>query len=113
MALIKYELKNDALLDVLYELVGRKYRSSGSFAFYLFYGSYDIPSKGSDLKWQGESEEIYSFLIGTICKVDQSYYPEKPKSGFLFPTFKDRSGDCQRIHLFQNSGDRIEKLFLP
>lgn len=112
MALTECGLKNDALLDVLYELVGERYHSSGPFAFYLFYGSYDVPLKGSDREWQGESEEVYSFLVCAVCRVDKNYNPEKPESGFLFPAFKDRSGDCHRIELFRNGGDTIEKLFL-
>lgn len=105
MTLLECGLKNDALLDVLYELVGERYHSSGPFAFYLFYGSYDVPLHGSDREWQGESEEVYSFLVCAVCKVDQDYNPEKPESGFLFPAFKDRSGDCDRIEIFRDGGD--------
>ncbi len=111
MALLDCGLKNDALLDVLYELVGDRYRSSEPFAFYLFYGNYDVPLHGSDREWQGESEDVYSFLVCAVCRVDQDYNPGKPESGFLFPTFRGRSGDCDRIEIFRDCGDALEKIF--
>lgn len=51
-ALNESELKNDALLEMFYEEVGRHYQRSGGFAVYVFHGGYDIPRKGTD----GESQ---------------------------------------------------------
>ncbi len=101
------ELKNDALLDVYYEWIGEHYRAEGDFAFFLFYGSYDVPLKGKDKTFQKESEEVYTFLIGAICPVEGDYEPGKPVSGFLFPAFTDRSSDEDAIEIYQSSGDDI------
>ncbi len=134
MALNDCGLKNDALLDTFYELLGEQssvahgfsakqrktlYETSGHssesffealglgqapqepFAIYLFYGTYDIPLKGTDHESQWESEEVYSFLVGAICPVSGDYEPEPPVGGFLFPAFKDRSGGDGRIEIFR------------
>lgn len=100
MALRECELKNDALLDILYEITGEKYHSESPYAFYIFYGSYDIPRKGTDHKSQWESEEVYSFLIGAFCRVSGDYEPQMPEVGFLFPAFWNRAADTGRIDLF-------------
>lgn len=112
MALKTCELKNDALLDVLYEVIGEKYRSSSDYAFYIFYGNYDVPLKAKDKESLWESEEVYSFMIGVICPVHGDYEPDAPVSGFLFPAFKDRSSDTGRIEIFQKSGSDILSIFV-
>ncbi|MCC8049982.1 MAG: DUF4317 domain-containing protein [Clostridiales bacterium] len=108
MALKECELKNDALLETFYEILGevlcQKWRPQGAFAFYLFYGTYDVPRKGTDHESQWESEEVYSFLIGAFCAVDQDYNPAPPSGGFLFPAFRDRCADSHRIEIFQKNG---------
>ncbi len=111
MALRECGLKNDALLDVLYELAGERYPSGGPYAFYLFYGSYDIPLKGTDHVRQWESEEVYTFLVGAFCRVSGDYEPQKPESGFLFPALKNRGAVFARIELFSDNGFSLEELF--
>lgn len=101
MALKDCELKNDALLDVVYEIFGEKYRADSEYAVYFFYGGYDVPLKASDKESLRESEEVYQFIICTVCPVSGDYEPGKPECGFLFPAFKDRSGDIHRIDVFQ------------
>ena len=115
MALKECGLKNDGLLDVIYELFGEKYQAEGEYAVYFFYGSYDVPLKASDKESLGESEEVYQFLICTICPVSGDYEPGKPECGFLFPAFRDRSGDVHRIDIFHAangfpSGSALEKI---
>ena len=101
MAMKESELKNDALLDVFYEYIGRKHRASGPYAVYLFYGSYDVPLQAKDKESLWESEEVYSFLICAVCPVTGDYEPGKPQSGFLFPAFRERSGDRGRIDVLK------------
>ena len=100
MALKDCELKNDGLLDVIYEIFGEKYQADGEYAVYFFYGNYDVPLKASDKESLRESEEVYPFIICTICPVSGGYEPGEPECGFLFPAFKDRSGDIHRIDVF-------------
>ena len=104
MALKECGLKNDAMLDVFYEEFGKIYRSHGNYAVYFFHGSYDVPLKASDKESLWESEEVYQFLICAVCPVSGDYEPGEPECGFLFPAFKDRSSDTDRINIFQAAG---------
>ncbi len=100
MALLDCELKDDAMLDIFYEVFGETYRAKGDYAVYFFYGSYDVPLKASDKESLWESEEVYRFLICAVCPVSGDYEPGKPECGFLFPAFKYRSADTDRIDVF-------------
>ncbi|MCD8223975.1 MAG: DUF4317 domain-containing protein [Clostridiales bacterium] len=94
-------LKNDALLDVLYEVIGEQYQPGYPYAFYLFHGSYDVPVKGTDREWMEGSEEVYTYLIGVICPVSGDYEAGKPEYGFLYPVFRGRSSDPEHINIFE------------
>lgn len=102
MGLKECELKNDAMLDVFYEVFGEKYRASGDYGVYFFYGSYDVPIKAADGERLWESEEIYQFIICAVCPLHSDYEPGEPECGFLFPAFSDRSSDIHRIDIFQS-----------
>ena len=105
------ELKNDALLETFYEIVGEHYHTDYEYAVYLFYGIYDIPIKASDKARLDESEEVYQFLICAICPVSGDYEPGSPECGFLFPLFSDRSSDENHIAVFDlEAGKAHEEL---
>ena len=98
------DLKNDAMLDVIYELVGERGLaglSDEGRAFFLFHGSYDVPVKAADKERLWESEEVYSFLIGVLCPLEEEYEPGKPEWGFLYPAFTDRSSDPAHIAVYE------------
>lgn len=62
MAMREARLKNDALNETFYELVGEHYQSVGKdYAVFLFHGTYDVPLKASDKESLWESEEVYDF----------------------------------------------------
>ena len=105
MALTGCELKNDAMLDIFYEMIGEKCHLAGKYAVYFFYGSYDVPLKAADKESLWESEEVYKFIICAICPVHGDYEPGEPECGFLFPAFKDRSSDIHRIEIFNADAD--------
>ena len=100
MALRECKLKNDALLDVFYEVIGEKYHSKEQYAVYLFHGNYDIPLKAGDGESLWESEEVYNFIICGICPFYGNYELGMPKWGFLFPAFTDRSSDINGIAVY-------------
>lgn len=66
-------LKNDALMETFYEIVGEQYQAMGDYAVYVFHDRYDIPAKGKDHVRQGESEEMFEYLICAICPVSGDY----------------------------------------
>ena len=100
MALRECELKNDALLDVFYEVIGENYHSNDRYAVYFFHGSYDVPIKASDKESLWDSEEVYKFIICAICPIHGDYELGEPECGFLFPAFTDRSSDIHGIEIF-------------
>ncbi len=94
-------LKNDALLETFYELVAEVYKTNHDYAIYVFHDRYDVPVKAADHERMGESEEVYEYIICTICPVSDDYEPGIPEWGFLFPAFTDRSEDRNYINIFQ------------
>ena len=94
-------LKNDALMETFYEIVGANYKSKGDYAVYVFHDRYDIPMKGTDHERQGESEKMYEYLICVICPVSGDYEPREPECGFLFPAFMDESAALNYIDIYQ------------
>ena len=98
------EMKDDALLSVFYELMGESYRTTSSYRISMFYGSYDVPVKGTDGAWLEGSEEVYDFLVCAVAPTDEEYEPGETEFGFLFPAFKERSGDSGWINIFDRKG---------
>lgn len=103
------ELKNDALLEIFYELLIKEFQIEKEYAIMIFYGCYDVPIIGTDRKWQEESEEVYSFIIGAICPLVGEYEPGEPEAGFLFPAFTDRSSDSNHVILFHADNEKMEE----
>lgn len=93
-------LKNDALMEVLYEQISDGFVSDKEYAVFVFHGVYDVPVKAKDKEWLEGSEEIYDFLICTVSPMKAEYEPDKPVFGFLFPAFSVRSSDDNRIDIF-------------
>ena len=99
-------MKNDALLDIFYELTGERLRTGSPFFCFFFHGSYDVPTKGKDGEWLEGSEEVYEYLICVIGPLAGEYEPGKPEYGFLYPAFRDRSGDFEFINIFERLPQR-------
>ena len=109
-------LKDDALLTILYELIIEKYEAAGDYAIMVYFGTYDIPVKGTDGQWNEGSEEIYDFIIVAIAPYSGDYEVGIPEFGFLFPAFSDRSSDRERIDIYnidpENENQYLMKLIL-
>lgn len=103
-AVCSENLKNDALMEIFYEIFGEQIPFETTFAIYIFRGSYDIPIKGTDNESEWESEEVYDYLIASIFQVDEDYEPSEPICGFLYPAFKERSKDLNHVLIFDKSG---------
>ena len=99
--LLSCGLKNDALMETLYELIGAQYAPGSDYAVFVCHGRYDVPLKASDKERLWESEEVYDFLICSICLVDRDYTPQLPKWGFLYPAFTQRSTDLSHLLVYQ------------
>ena len=100
--------KDDGLLSIFYEIVGESYNTVDEFSIFLFYGSYDVPTKGTDGEWIEGSEEVYDFIVCAISPLEGEYEPGKPEFGFLFPAFVDRSSDSSVIDIFNADPDNVQ-----
>lgn len=99
-------LKNDALLETFYELIGEIYETDHDYAIYVFHDCYDVPVKAADHERMWESEEVFEYVICAVCPVSGDYEPEMPECGFLFPAFTDRSEDRNHINVFRLTNER-------
>lgn len=125
----KSELKNEKLLNQFYNKVIRSYDFLGNYLILLVYGAYDVPGKTNDQRTIEDSDEVYSYILCSMCPVELtspgiSYYTEenvfknrlrdyivsKPLNGFLFPAFNDRSSDIHNL-LYYSKND-INKTFI-
>ena len=113
-------LKNDALMEVLYEQIADGFPADEEFAVFVFHGVYDIPVKTKDKEWLEGSEEIYDFLICTVSPMKAEYEliadqatkerrnrPDKPVFGFLYPAFSDRNSDDNKVDIFNADPSRL------
>lgn len=116
IGLKKSQLKDDVLLNSFYKLIIDSYDYTGNFLILIFHDAYDVVTKTTDNSKLDESEEVYEYLLCSICPVSLSkpglgYLEDKnligarirdwvvgvPDIGFLFPAFTDRSTDINSI----------------
>ena len=93
-------LKNDVLMETLYEEIGKYYETYADYAIAVFHGIYDVPMKATAGEYQYESEEIYDFMICAVCPLSGEYEFQRPDYGFLYPAFSYRSADTGAIDIF-------------
>lgn len=80
-------LKNDALMDTFYDRILAQYHSRREYAIFVFHDRYDVPIKAADKERLWESEEVFEYLICTVCPLIGEYEPGVPECGFLYPVF--------------------------
>ena len=111
MDLRESQLKDEEKRQELYRKIMDSLVLEGSYLILLACDSYDVPFKSrDDVLQQDNAEEVYRYLLCTICPVKQTkanlhYVPEEklfhdggmlntvsaPLLGFLFPAFDQRS----------------------
>ena len=92
MALKSTALKNDELLDRLYDLVIDNYDYAGNYLILVFHDAYDVMTKTTDNGKLDESEEVYEYLLCAVCPVVLS----KPGLGYREPYRPKNQGlDCK------------------
>lgn len=116
MGLRSSALKNEELLNNFYQLIIDSYDFVGNFLILMFHDAYDVIIKTNDNAKLDESEEVYEYLLCSICPVALSkpglgYREDEnrigarirdwvvgvPENGFLFPAFTDRSADIHSV----------------
>lgn len=130
MKLKRSALKDESLLDDFYANIIDNYDYEGNFLILLFHDAYDVITKTTDNSKLDESEEVYEYILCSICPVSLSkpglsYLPdedrigsrerdwvvEMPSNGFIFPAFIDRGSDIHSvIYYTKNAKDTHPEL---
>lgn len=116
LGLTESQLKNDDMLDILYDKIIYEYDYPGNFIILLFYDTYDVIKRSKDNSALDESEEAYSYFICSICPVslskpglgynapreefepvEQDWMINDPDIAVLYPSFNDRSADVNTL----------------
>lgn len=119
MGLRESKLNNEDLLDRLYDMIIENYEHTGNFLILIYNDSYDIISRTSDNLKLDESEEVYEYLLVSVCPVELSkaglgYRADEnrigsrvrdwvvgaPEMGILFPAFDDHSANIHSVDYF-------------
>ncbi|MBS4961000.1 MAG: DUF4317 domain-containing protein [Clostridiales bacterium] len=109
-------LKDDAVVERLYELIIENYDYTGNYLILLFHDAYDVITKTNDNQKIDESTEVYEYLLCAVCPVEltkaglgyrkeenrigariRDWVVSSPEIGFLFPAFSDRSSDIHSL----------------
>lgn len=109
-------LKNAELVELLFDRIIDSYVYDGNFLITALYDDYDVMTKTKDKLLLDESEEVFSYIIVSICPVNQTkaglgYLPNENRMGarekdwvagapdvaFMFPCFSDRSADIHHV----------------
>lgn len=132
MQLRKSKLQDDGLVQTFYQKIIENYAYGLNYYIILIHSVYDIPGKASDnLEMEDASEEVYDFLLCSICPVNLSkaglsYNAEKnaiedrtrdwvvdaPANAFLFPAFNDRSTDIHSTLYYSKNSEELHPEFV-
>jgi hypothetical protein len=126
------ELKDEALVDELYEKVIQMYDYAGNYLILLLYAAYDVPGKTNDnILMEDASDEVYRYILCSLCPVKlskpglsyhtdtnmiqkriQDWVVDLPCNGFLFPAFNDRSTDLHSILYYSKNPEELHNDFV-
>lgn len=126
------KLRDEELLEEFYDGVIDSYMHDENYLILLIHAVYDIPGKASDnAEMFDASEDVYEFLLGTICPVNLSkpglsyeaeanrlesrtrdWVVDMPMHGFLFPAFNDRATDIHSMLYYTKKSDVIQEEFI-
>lgn len=131
MGLKASALKDEGLLERFYDLVIDSYDYTGNYLILLFHDAYDVITKTEDNLKLDESEEVYEYILCSLCPVTLSkpglgYLEEEnkigvrlrdwivapPENGFLFPAFTDRSSDIHSLLYFTKNTKEPHEAFM-
>ena len=121
-------LEDDLLLEDFYQKVIESYSYDMNYYIILIHAVYDIPGKSSDKPEIDASDNVYDFILCSICPVNLSkaglyYNTEKnaiedrirdwivasPANGFLFPAFNDRNTDIHGILYYTKNAENMNQ----
>ena len=125
-------LKDDVLLEALYDKIIEAYEYVGNYLILLVHDAYDVPGRTLDgLDMDDASDEVYEYISCCICPVELSkpglsYDVEEnafrnrvrdwvvgmPETGFLFPAFNDRGSDVHGALYYSRDAEELQENFM-
>ena len=122
------KLEDDMLLEEFYDKVIATYEYAENYYIILIHAMYDVPGKTSDdLEMFDASDEVYEYLLMSICPVSLSkaglcynagdnriedrirdWIVDMPDKGFLFPAFNDRSTDLHSMLYYTKKSSDLQ-----
>ena len=103
----------------------------GNYLILLAHDAYDVPRKGSDGETQGDSNEVFQYILCCVCpvkgcKMELGYFPGEnefhscaagqvvspPELGFLFPAFDGRAANIYNALFYSRNADQLHQEFI-
>lgn len=127
-SMYKDKLSNLEIIKIFIDELKKAYLNEikGNFLITLVVDSYDVPSKTTDGFKVDESEEVYSYMICSVCPVTtskaglgyieqnntigsryQDWIVNPPELGFIYPSFTNRSSDNSTITYFYKNPKKL------
>lgn len=119
---IASDMKGREALDAIYDRIIDYLPEVGNYLILLFNDVYDIPRVGSDGVDQDESEEVYEYIMGAVCRVnltaaglsyieekntfdvrERDWVVERPSCGFVYPAFEERTVERDKVLFYAAS----------
>ena len=129
--LISSAFKQEELLDRFYDLIIENYEYTGNYLILVYYDTYDVMVKTEDGRKLDESEEVYTYMLCSLCPVTLSkpglgYLEEEnkigvrlrdwivgaPENGFLYPAFSERSTDIDTLLFYTKNAKESHPAFV-
>lgn len=122
------ELKEDGLLDELYEKIIGTYDYVGSYYIIVIFAAYDIPGRATDgTEMFDASDNVYRHILVSICPVvlskpglsfssinnrmenrTRDWVVQPPTTGFLFPAFNERNSDIHSVLYYTKNPENMQ-----
>lgn len=132
MKLREDKLTDDEIVDSFYQKVIENYDYGENYYIILIHSAYDVPGKANDNEEMFDaSEEVYNHILCCICPVKLSepglsynemtnhieerprdWWVQAPMTGFLFPTFDDRSSNIHGLLYFSKNPEELHYEFI-
>ena len=132
LALRDSKLKDDALIEEVYDRVINTYEYVGNYLILLIHDAYDVPGKTTDgLTMDDASDTVFEYIMCCICPVNLSkpglsydninnefhnrirdWVVEMPETGFLFPSFNDRATDIHSTLFYSKNPEEAHSEFV-
>lgn len=132
MKLRKSKLKDEELVEELYDKIIENYQYGENYYIVLIHAVYDIPGKSSDgLVMDDASDDVYEHILCSICPMNltkaglgydisnnsitqrvRDWIVEAPMNGFLFPAFTDRNTNIHSLMYYSKKPEELQTLFI-